>query len=171
MADIPEIDNCCDKETYAFYGLAAYWAQVLESGALNLAIVLKLPDVNLVTQELFEELYANLTRRTLGQLLNQARNVIDIAEADQKYLDEALELRNLLVHHYFRNHAEDFVSEVGRTDMKKELQDIISKFRNADKLLDSIYLPLWEKYGVTEEFIENELTEMRKRVEHRDRGT
>ena len=170
MSNIPEIDNCCDKEPYAFFGLAAYWAQTLESGALNLAIVLRLPDVNLVTQDLFEELYSELTRKTLGQLLSQAKKAIDISEANIKYLDEALELRNILTHHYFREHAEDFVSEVGRQEMKEELQGIISKFKNADKILDSIYLPLWEKYGVNEEFIERELEQMRIEAAARDRG-
>ena len=41
--ETPEIDDCCEKEIYAFFGLAAYWAQILEHSALNLAIVLNLP--------------------------------------------------------------------------------------------------------------------------------
>lgn len=171
MSDIPEIDNCCDKETYAFYGLAAYLAQVLETGALNLAIVLKLPSVNLVTKDLFDEIYRDLTRKTFGQLLKQAKKLINISEEDRKFLDEALELRNMLVHHYFREHAEDFVSEVGRKEMKKELQLIISKFKKADQLLDSIYLPLWKEYGVDEKFIEGELSQLAEEAKDRDKGT
>lgn len=136
MPEIPEIDNCCDKETYAFFGLAAYWAQVLENGALNLAIVLKLPEIDLVTEKLFDELYYSLTKKTFGQLLNQAKKLIAISNEDQKFLDESLELRNILLHHFFRSHAEDFISEVGRYEMKKELQLIISKFKKADALLD-----------------------------------
>lgn len=116
--DVPPIENCCDKEPYAFFGLAAYYAQVLEHSALNLALVLRLPELNLVSKSLFDELYAELTRKTFGHLLKAAQAVAPISDADQRTLDEALELRNILTHHYFREHAEDFVSETGRGEMK-----------------------------------------------------
>jgi hypothetical protein len=74
MPEIPEIDNCCDKEPFAFFGLTAYYAQVLEEAALNLAVVLRLPEVNLISQELFLGLYDSLGRRTFGQLLKVAKS-------------------------------------------------------------------------------------------------
>ncbi len=74
MPEIPEIDNCRDKEPFAFFGLAAYYAQVLEEAALNLAVVLQLPEVDLISQELFESLYESFGRRTFGQLLRVARS-------------------------------------------------------------------------------------------------
>lgn len=109
--EIPEIDNCCEKETYAFFGLAAYWAQVLEHSALNLAIVLNLPGASLMSQEIFDNVYSSLTKKTFGQLLKASKSVLNISEADESYLSEALELRNILIHHYcvFRDDpASDF---------------------------------------------------------------
>ena len=162
--EIPKIDNCCDKETYAFYGLAAYAAQVLEHSALNIAVALKLPEVNLVTQGLFDEIFENFGRKTFGQLLNIVKPHILISESEEIYLKESLELRNILIHHFFREHAENFISASGRIEMIHQLQAIISKLQKADELLEKIYLPLWEKFGVTESYIEAQLEEMKKRA-------
>ena len=120
--DIPAIDNCCTKEVYAFFGLAAYLSQVLEHSALNLAIVLKFHLASDITQEIFDEIYNNLSKKTFGHLLNSSKKSISISEEDLKYLNEALELRNILMHHYFRIHAENFVSEVGRLEQKRETE-------------------------------------------------
>ena len=100
--------------------------------------------------------------------MKAARAVVQISDADQRILDEALELRNILTHHYFREHAEDFVSEKGRGEMKKELQLVIEKFKKADQILVRLYGPLWQKYGVDDEFVERELAEIRARAKLRD---
>lgn len=167
--DLPEIDNCCDKEAYAFFGLAAYWAQVLEHSALNLAIVLRLPDVALVSQELFDDLYDSLGRKTFGQLLKAAKRATSLSDQDQRFLEETLELRNILMHRYFRERAEDFVSSVGQKEMKEELRLIVAKFKEADVMLERLYAPLWREYGVTDEFIERELERMERNAELRDK--
>ncbi|MGM0563829.1 MAG: hypothetical protein ACQES2_05810 [Pseudomonadota bacterium] len=169
MPEIPEFENCCDKEPFAFFGLAAYYAQVLEEAALNLAVALRLPEVNFISQELFESLYESLGRRTFGQLLKAAKSNLELSDDDANFLEEALELRNMLVHRYFRERAEDFISEVGRRGMVKELQSILSEFTKADEILTRLYLPLWEQYGVSEAFVQAEFARMVAEAEHRDR--
>lgn len=126
-APIPEIDSCCEKEAYAFFGLAVYSAQVMEHGALNLAAVLRLPQINLISEELFDDVFESLSRRTFGQLLNAAKCVISLSPAQELILSEALELRNMLIHRYFSERYEDFVSASGQSEMKRELQGIIAK--------------------------------------------
>ena len=171
MPGIPSIDNCCDKETYAFFVLAAYHAQILEEAALNLAVVLRLPEVDLISQELHDDLYESLGRKTFGQLLKVAKLNLNLSDEEAMFLSQTLELRNMLTHRYFRERAEDFISEVGRQKMKKELQGILSEFSKADEILERLYLPLWEKYGVTEECVQREFERMIKRAELRDGKT
>lgn len=171
MPEIPGIDNCCDKEPFAFFGLTAYYAQVLEEAALNLAVVLRLPEVNLISQELFLDLYDSLGRRTFGQLLKVARLELNLSDEDVDFLGTALELRNMLVHRYFRERAEDFISEAGRQEMKRELQFILSEFKKADEIITGLYLSLWEKYGVNEELVNIEFAQMVEAAERRDRRT
>jgi|SRR5699024_7617351 len=169
--DIPTIDGCCEKEAYALFGLAAYIAQVIEHGALNLAIVLNLPKPSTTTQQAFDELYDSLSKKTFGRLLKSNRTKLRLSEADENLLYEALDLRNKLIHHFFREHAENFVSAAGRKIMMQELQAIISKLSDADDLLTNIYTPLWAKYGVTQEFVDQQLEQMRQRALQRDTNT
>lgn len=166
--EIPPIESSCEKEVYAFFGLAAYCAQVFEHAALNLALVLRLPGIDAVSQDLFDDLYASLEKHTLGRLFRAAKVKVDISESDLNHIEEAVELRNILVHHFFKTHAEDFVSELGRLEMIKELQLIISKLKQADTLMENIYSPLWKMYGVTDQFIEREMEAMYQRATLRD---
>ena len=124
-----------------------------------------------VSQELFWDLYDSLGQRTFGRLLKVAKSELSLSEEDADFLSKTLELRNMLVHRYFRERAEDFISEVGRQEMKKELQSILSEFKKADEILTRLYLPLWEKYGVNEEFVQNEFAQMLEAAERRDRRT
>lgn len=169
MPEIPVIDNCCDKEPFAFFGLTVYYAQVLEEATLNLAVVLRLSEVNLISQELFLDLYDSLGRRTFGQLLKVAKSELSLSEEDADFLSKTLERRNMLVHRYFRERAEEFISEVGRQEIKKELQSMLSEFKKADAIVTSLYLPLWEKFGVNEEFVQNEFSQIVEAAERRDR--
>lgn len=168
--DIPQIDNCCDKEAYAFFGLAAYMAQVLEHGAINLALAASLPEVHLVTRQLFEKINTSLEKQTFGQLLTACKKAVNIPQATSERLTEALELRNMLAHRYFRERAEEFMSEAGRQHMKEELQVIIGKLHEADNLLEAIYLPILAKYGVTQEFMILEMAKMQERAKAADNG-
>ena len=168
-SSVPEIDNCCEKETYAFYGFAAYCSQLVEHAAINLALVLQLPEVNLISKEAFDEIYDSLNKKTFGQLLKTAKKLITISDNNESLLKEALEARNYLAHHFFKEHAENFISNTGKHEMKKELQSIITKLNKADVLLTEIYTPLWVKYGITEEVIENDYNKLLKRAEARDK--
>ncbi len=169
-SEIPEIDNCCEKEIYAFFGLASYSAQVIEAGVINLAVVLRVPEVNVITRDQFDELYNSLGKRTFGQLLKIAKPLIELSDTEERILDEALELRNMLIHRYFSERAEEFMSRAGQNDMKVELQSIIGKFTEADNIIERIYLPLWKKYGVTEEFVESEMERVYKDAALRDKN-
>lgn len=169
-SSVPEIDNCCEKETYAFYGFAAYCSQLVEHSAINLALVLQLPEVNLISKGTFDEVYDSLNKKTFGQLLNMAKKLTEISENNESLLKEALESRNYLAHHFFKNHAENFISNTGKHEMKRELQSIIKKLNIADILLTEIYTPLWVKYGITEEVIENDYKKLLKKAEARDKS-
>lgn len=76
----------------------------------------------------------------------------------------------MLAHRYFRERAEEFMSEAGRQHMKEELQVIIGKLHEADNLLEAIYLPILAKYGVTQEFMILEMAKMQERAKAADNG-
>jgi hypothetical protein len=99
--DIPMPDNYDVKEVFAFFGLAAYHAQVMEKALMILAVGLNIAHIPKVTNELVDELYATHERKTFGQLFKIAREtgVLDETMADR--LRNALERRNYLTHQFF----------------------------------------------------------------------
>ena len=159
---VPPIEHCCDKEIYAFFGLAAYLAQVVEHGALSLAVILRISVPKRATRRVFDELYNSLSKRTLGRLLAACKKDLVLAEEDQKLLSKALDLRNRLTHHFFREHAINFAFAAGRETMMRELQEAISVLSDADDLLTRVYIPLGEKFGLTQNFIDQQLAYMQR---------
>ena len=170
QADVPPIDDCCEKEVFAFFGLVAYSAQVLEHAALNLALVLRLPSVDQITKEDFDKLYQHFSRKTFGGLISAAREVVEVTDRQEKVLKDAVDLRNYITHHYFRDRAEDFVSVAGQGEMKREMQQFITQLTEADQVLTSLYQPLWDKYGVTEEYIQTQMQALAREAEERDKN-
>ena len=168
MNDIPPIESGDEKEVYAFFGLAAYMAQVLERSAINFALILQLPEVDLVTRELYESSYETLERKTFGKLLRACEKEFELPNHAKEIMDDALKTRNHLIHSYFYEKSEDLISEKGRIEMMEELQGIIGKFQIADKLLESIYLPIYDNYGVSKEYLASEYEARLQRARDRD---
>lgn len=170
MANIPDPDFEDPKEVYAFFGLAMYNANLVEASLINLAVVLHLDRVNVITKEVFEAAFGKMESKTLGQLLKATRALAPVPEEVEPVLNETLANRNYLAHNFFREYAEEFIHPSGKRLMIEELCSMIELFKNADELVTTIYMSLWEKYGVTESFIQAELELMYSKNESRYGG-
>ncbi|MBN1511377.1 MAG: hypothetical protein JXB13_05135 [Phycisphaerae bacterium] len=163
--EIPEPDHYEPKEVYAFFGLAAYWAQVLEQGVVNLIVGLRVAGETVLTPKHVLDAYADEDRKTLGQLLNSLRSETTVSIDVEECLKRALQLRNHLTHQFFVEHDEAFLSDVGRRRMIDELRSITASFRDADKLVDPLWLGVWKRHGITQQLIERELESLQNRIE------
>jgi hypothetical protein len=170
MRDIPEPDFDDPKEVYAFFGLAMYNANLLEASLINLAVALNLDKSKVITREVFEATFGEMEAKTLGQLLKATQKLAAIPPELEPVLKSALETRNFLAHGFFRSNAEEFIHEGGKRIMIKELSSMIELFRQADELLTPVYMALWEKYGVNEEFIQQEMERAYAEAEKRHGG-
>jgi len=159
QVEIPEPDNYDPKEVYAFFGLASYFAQVLEKGLMIMIIAFRCKGLRITRSE-FDALYTEHNKKTLGQLLNRARKSVSIPNDIGALLDEALLKRNWLMHHHFADRSAQFNTEIGRAQMISELQSLIHIFIEADHATEPIYMPLLEEFGVTEERVETLIGEM-----------
>jgi len=166
MHNVPEPEDYTEKEVYAFFGLAAYSAQFLEKGFVNMVVTFKtfgLP----ITRAEFDEIFSAHDSRTLGQLLRTARDLhIPIPDDTDKLLMQALEKRNYLNHDFFADHAGHFMTESGRRTMIQRLRDLILLFKGADRLCEPIYLPLLERMGVSEQSLQKHAQELIARAKH-----
>ncbi len=153
MYEVPEPENYSEKEVYAFFGLAAYSAQVLEKGLVNMVVTFKtfgLP----ITRSEFDAIFAAHDSKTIGQLLRLAHeHRIPIAQQSSQLLQDALHERNHLNHNFFADYAGDFMIEVGRRTMIQRLSQLTRLFHDAERVCEPIYRPLLKQMGVTEELL------------------
>jgi hypothetical protein len=152
------------KEVYARFGLAVYFAQALEHGIANALLVVDLIPTRrhlaLSKEEWAAEVDAFMDHHfddTMGRLINNLRSITTLGVDLESLLRNALRKRNWLVHHYFRERAEEFVSNARRQEMLKEIDECRELFQTADASLDSIVRPLRTSQGITDEWIEREM--------------
>jgi uncharacterized protein YutE (UPF0331/DUF86 family) len=159
--EIPEPDDYGPKEVFAFFGLASYYAQVLEKNLTIMVVAFRCKGLQITKGE-FDALYAEHNKKTLGHLLHRAKELISIPNETDSLLNEALLKRNWLIHHYFADRCIQFGTEIGRRQMISDLQSMMCIFTEADRATELISNPILEEFGVTEECIEKMIEEMAK---------
>jgi hypothetical protein len=144
------------KEVYAQFGLAVYFAQVLEHQVVNSLVILDLiPTRRHLARSpdewgvLVEDFMDRHFKRTLGALIGTLATVTSVPAGLADRLDAALLKRNWLAHAYFRERSGSFLSEVGRWQMLEELHACRELFSSVDRELTELVEPLFEKAGLT----------------------
>ena len=150
---IPLPKDSSAKEVYTYFGLASYWGQLLEKGYLQLSVSLGILDKESPTQEYYDKLWAKFEKFTLGKLLKSASNIIVLPDDLERLSLESLDKRNYLIHHFFWDHTEDMISNIGRKLMIDELINLTMLFKQTDNLVNNLVLDLLKKQGVKEQDI------------------
>lgn len=164
---VPTPDGDQAKEVYAFFGLAASTAQVVEAALLNLLVGLELAGQPAISREQFGQAFDQADRKTLGQLLRKIDSHITLGSDVESVLGEALDARNYLCHRFFGDHAEDFLSAAGRREMIAELRELTEKIHRADRF-DEVIVALFERMGVSVGMVEKNIAESTKRAKWSD---
>jgi hypothetical protein len=119
-------------ELYAEFGFTAEKAQVLETEAGNvalsfLALFVNTNEITPEATEMFRSVVNDVNRKTFGALLKRIKAVVTFDPSIVQIIDEALERRNHLTHHFFRTHNFAIFDTAGRKAMVEELKEIQSK--------------------------------------------
>jgi hypothetical protein len=165
---IPEPEGTDPKEVFAFFGLCAYYGQVLERGLVNLATILHARGLTRVTRQDVLDAFDREERKTMGTLIKDLKSKVTVPSSLEAKLKAAVSDRNYLAHRFFVVHDVDILSSPGRRDMIAELRDMATRFQWADSDLESITLPLWERLGLTQERLEEELASMNAEANARE---
>jgi hypothetical protein len=155
-----DIESDRIKEVYAHFGLAMYFSQCLERTiSMALATVFNL-DLMRITREEFDSKLDSNFKKTLGSLLKEMQKTQLIDEEFESELLRVLDQRNWLAHHYFWDHATQFMSEDGQLAMIRELEEIATFFNEMDsKLMD--LLKEWRRNkGISDEEVNKILDKM-----------
>lgn len=155
------------KEVYARFGLAVYFAQVLEHGLVNALVILNLiPSERHLARSRGEwgaKVDAFMDRHfqtTMGRMMRRLRDVVQVDADLEQLLHDALNKRNWLVHDFFRERAVEFMSATGRERMLSEVDGCRDLFKSADKRLETTVVPLRTKVGITDELWTREYQRM-----------
>jgi hypothetical protein len=151
------------REVYAHAGLALYLAQCLEHEIVNSLGLVEIVRIwrtkrpqsagdlaayRARVDEIWDENY----ERTLGQLLIILRKSgISIPTNLDSLLRESLQVRNRLVHEYFRERAKDWFDADGRRAMANELKIMQALFRKTDHTLHEVTVEMRDAFGITED--------------------
>jgi len=156
MIDDPDDEET--KEVYAHFGLAYYCSCVLEHGVANALFILELMGKRreVKTQEEWETLvdnhFENSFTQTLGRLRNQVlRHQERIAALSSLLtdLDNCVQERNFLAHHFWREYATYWFTSADRHAMVQRLEEARELFSDTDKKLEAAIRPIAERYGYT----------------------
>lgn len=155
------------KEVYAYFGLAMFRAQCVEQSIVQLLIFFDFFTKNVPAfstrdkwEADFDRFDKGLSEKTMGQLFNLIRKLEILDNDIEVKLSSALKKRNWLAHSFFVEHAIDFISENGRNNMIKELNDSIDIFNSAEDILNPISRNASLKYGLTDEILDKIKSEM-----------
>jgi hypothetical protein len=164
LDDLDEEDQV--REVYAWAGLALYMAQVVEHGLVNLLLMARLSDPGLPVEfASTDEFFTHHFRQVMGRLANAVRMHVDVpGELDQR-LAEALRLRNFVVHGFFRERLELFVSQEGRRLMLAELSMTVHELRRLDAELEELVIKLGIPHGVSRARLAEKVAEMQQKAQ------
>jgi hypothetical protein len=123
------------RDVYAHYGAAAFFAQVLEKNLIGFLLLQARAADPELTRQGFDDLESRLhTKRTLGQLLKDVQAQVSYDGKSEELMNRALDHRNFLMHRYFWERAEDFMTPAGRETMLTELTALRGLFQEASVL-------------------------------------
>ena len=148
------------REVYARYGLAMYFAQVVEHAIVNLMIALRLPERGALTKRDVDQFMDEAFAMTFGRLLKELRRLDQPTHFLQRDLDQAREMRNWLAHRYFRDRTVRFMSPAGRAAMLEELDDATSLFLQVNEGLEQLSAEVRAANNVSEDAVRQEYEQL-----------
>jgi hypothetical protein len=165
---IPIATGDAEEDVFLFVGFVSFLAQGLEAELVNLAVVLRANGEEALGDDELDLLFDAHEKKTLGKLFLAIRARLALPEESEAAIVAAVEERNRLTHHFFRQHTEDFLGSVGRREMIEDLRTIGTCLLKADRCASDIGDQLWAMRGVTMAMRELAVKDMKRSAESRD---
>src|SRR4051794_27853457 len=100
------------------FGLAAARASLFEMVLVSILLAIKKGKGEITTPEEFEQFQEQLQKKTtFGILIKDVKAVVPITPDAETVVTEALNRRNFLMHHFFRDRAFAFSTAEGRKQL------------------------------------------------------
>lgn len=149
------------KDVYAYFGHAMYRAQCVEQSIIQLIVFFDFFPKHVPNMKSADEWAKNydqfdefLSAKTMGGLVKNLVSLGAVEPSLEEKLRVALKKRNWLAHRFYVDHALNFVSKKGRDLMIRELQECGELFDAIEDILNPVTYSLCEKYGLTQEILQ-----------------
>ncbi|MEH3135562.1 MAG: hypothetical protein PGN30_11260 [Mycolicibacterium neoaurum] len=166
IAELPD-DGSRQKEVYARFGLVAFKAQVFDHALVNLLTVAGSIDKRM-TQDEVDKCFETLFKKTSGQLVHDVSDQSRLKAGDLDICRSAVTERNRLIHRFFREHAENFMTNRGQQSMLDDLGEIYDLIDQADHACQRVMMRIGGPYGYTDEAVEAQMNVLMTRVNASD---
>jgi hypothetical protein len=146
------------REVYASFGLAFYFAQILEQTVAMLLATLFGPGEDWLKEHGIGDLLDQNFRTTFGRLAKQLEGRVspDLIKAIGKTVED----RNKLAHHYFWDHAVEFTKTDGRTAMIAELDEMKDRFIHLNDELEALQAQWRAEVGMSDEEVQRQFNKL-----------
>ncbi|MEX2416310.1 MAG: hypothetical protein WD424_09215 [Paenibacillaceae bacterium] len=155
-------ENEHSKEGYAYFGLAVYYVQVLEHQLVNMIVLLRKTQGKILKENDLDVLYARKFSNTMGQLINEIKQLFDLHSDEMDELKEILKVRNFIVHDYFKERIALTVTRTGRNEIINEFQVFVDRIKRLDKKLEKYSNDLHVILGISQADIDIEISRLKK---------
>jgi hypothetical protein len=165
---IPDREGDDEKDVFLFLGFASFLAQGLEAELVNIAVAVAMDEHKSFSNQEIDTMFDDHEMRTLGSLFSRVRTHL-VLEADaERAIRLAVNERNRLAHHFFRQHSTHFLTSTGRRRMIDDLQSLARTLLDADKIATTLSDQLWTLRGVSWELRESLALKILNDAERRD---
>lgn len=136
---------------FACFGSAAQQSQYFEVALGEfLSVYNRICKKSLTLQDI-KAMEAKLRKQTMGALLTEFKKFVKVNnDKVVNLMDVALQDRNFLMHHFFRERNEKFGTEQGRMEMLRELVSIDNELRTARDITNGMRVALCEALSYKE---------------------
>ena len=157
-----ENEHC--KTVFARAGSALYHAQVLESSIEGLLVATGAVSGNIVSLAAYDEFEKKLRGYTLGRLLREFHRDATLNAKAEEIIDRALDRRNFLAHHFFKERAVEIMGREGRESMIDELVSYENLFVQANAIISVLHRALAAHLGAGNDQIQAEFDSLVKQA-------
>jgi len=159
---MPDTPPYTELAVLTWFGAAAAAAQTFETSLATFTIVMRLSEIpGMVPYDLVANPFQSLEKKTLGHVLSQARGIVSFHESLDEALQEAVNTRNHLFHHFFATNGSKMESEIGRAALVEELQKAIKTFSIMGNALLALCEPTLRILDVSRSELDAELERWR----------
>ncbi len=153
-----EDENGKHRLIYAYFGLAVYYSQVIEETFSIMLCSNKIIKKNPISNEEVLEIIESIdnSKKTMGVFINEIKQSYSLNDKIVEDLIQFLEIRNNLIHSYFKKEIFKFKSDSGRREMLKYFTTFVDESIRIDIELKQYYQNYLEKLGITEDQIKKQ---------------